>query len=316
MSCANDQFKAALLQNVGHAPEYIEPGILMRFATSARHGDTAGYCKLWPDGLGGFYGDFRTGTFGTWSAVERNRLAPSERLRFERQLSQAKAERDALQRDRWARNRARLSKLWASAHTLIPGDPVTDYLKARGLAAASPWPPCLRYHRALPYWHEGAVIGVHPAMLAAFHSASGEVVAIHQTYLTADARKADVPSVKKMSPTAGALTGGSIPLADVHAGVIGVAEGIETALAAGLGSGLPVVAAYSSICLAAYRWHKDVKRLVVFADHDVNGTGQTAANKLAGRAQSAGLAVQVLMPSTPGTDWADVYAHCGMGVGE
>lgn len=315
MNSANDQFKAALLQDIGHAPDYIEPGILMRFATSPRHGDTAGYCKLWPDGLGGFYGDFRAGTFSTWSAVERNRLSPSERLRFERQLAQAKAERDALQRDRWARNHTRLSKLWASSLPLMTGDPVTGYLKARGLAAVSPWPSCLRYHRALPYWHEGAVIGVYPAMVAAFHSASGEIVGIHQTYLTADGHKADVPCVKKMAPTAGALTGGSIPLAGVHTGVIGVAEGIETALAAGLGAGLPVVAAYSASCMAAYCWHKDVKRLVVFADHDANGTGQTAAHKLACRAQSAGLAVQVLIPSTPGTDWADVYARDGMEVG-
>lgn len=76
-------------------------------------------------------------------------------------------------------------------------------------------------------------------------------MAIHQTYLTADGYKADVPSVKKMSPTAGSLAGGCIPLADANKGVIGVAEGIETALAAGLGSALPVVAAYSATCLAA-----------------------------------------------------------------
>lgn len=140
----------------------------MRFATSPRPGDTAGYCKLWPDGLGGSYSNIRTGTLSTWSAVDRNRLAPSERLRFERQLAQAKAERDALQRDCWARNSFRLSKLWASSLALVAGDPVTGYLKARGLAAVSPWRSCLRYHRALPYWHEGAVIGVYPAMLAAF----------------------------------------------------------------------------------------------------------------------------------------------------
>jgi hypothetical protein len=309
MSHASEGFKAAMMAHLGHAPDHVEPGKLMRFPTNQRRGDTAGYCKLWPDERGGFYGDFRTGKAGNWSAVERDRMNPSDRLRYERQLAEARAERDAMQRVRWAGNRERMHALWDAAHTVAPADPVALYLMRRGLGGVWPLPICLRCHPALSYWHEGAAIGTYPAMLAAFQDASGEVVGIHQTFLTSVGCKADVPSVKKMAPTAGLLVGGSIALAEPANGVIGIAEGIETALAARLGSGIPAVAAYSAACLAAYQWPADVNRLVVLADHDANGTGQAAAHKLQRRAQAAGVAVQVMTPTTPGADWADVYAH-------
>ena len=59
-------------------------------------------------------------------------------------------------------------------------------------------------------------------------------VALHRTYLTADGRKADVPSVKKLTGAAGPLAGACIPLHKPARGCIGIAEGIETALAAWL----------------------------------------------------------------------------------
>jgi putative DNA primase/helicase len=88
-----------------------------------------------------------------------------------------------------------------------------------------------------------------------------------------------------------------------------VAEGIETALCAGAASALPVVATYSAGCMGGYQWPQVVRRLVIFADNDASGTGQAAARKLEARAHAAGLAVSVLIPQTPGEDWADVYAR-------
>ena len=52
-----------------------------------------------------------------------------------------------------------------------------------------------------------------------------------------------------------------------------------------------------------------MRRLMIFADNDINGTGQRAADVLAGRARHAGLAVRVLIPTDPGTDWADVWSQ-------
>lgn len=309
MNSAINHFTAAMLEHLGHAPDHIEPGVMQRFSTSARRSEKSAYCKVWDDCLGGFYGDFKTGFFTTWSAVDRQSMSPGQRARFDAQVAQAKAERDKAQLERWTRNRQRLRDQWNSSHKLVMGDPVTLYLKHRGLGGMWPLPACLRYAPALPYWDDGAVIGTYPAMLAAFRGASGDVVGIHQTYLTRDGRKADVPSVKKMSPTAGPLVGGCIPFADPFEHVLGIAEGIETALCAGAASGLPVVAAYSAGCLSGYQWPKLVRRLVIFADNDKSGTGQAAAHKLEARARVAGLSVSVLIPQTPGDDWADVYSR-------
>lgn len=299
-------FLAVVLARVGYAPDHIQPGKLERFTTSQRRSDKAGYCKLWPDGLGGFYGDFRAGIFGTWSAVDRGQMSPSDRWRHERQMAQARAERDAIQRERWAKNRQRLRELWRAAQVVTQGDPVARYLAGRGLGQAWPVPACLRYHPCLPYWSDGELIGTFPAMLATFRGASGGVVALHQTFLTRDGLKADVPSVKKISPAAGLLMGGCIALAEPRDAVLGIAEGIETALCAGVASGLPVVAAYSAGCLTGYQWPKQLTRLVIFGDNDANGTGQAAAQKLATRARTAGVSVSVLIPQKSGTDWADV----------
>lgn len=306
---STERFVLAMVEAIGYAPEHIEPGRLQRFATTANKTSKPGYCKLWPDGLGGFFGDFRTGLFEIWTARDRATMSPAERLRHDQQVAQAKAERYREQAERWQRNRGRVRNTWQAAHKLVMGDPVTLYLKGRGLGGTWPLPAALRYHRALQYWHEGRVIGTYPAMVARFHAADGRCVALHQTYLTRDGRKADVPTVKKMSPASGLLIGGCIPLAEPVSGALGIAEGIETALCAGAGSCLPVVAAYSASCLAGFKWPKGVKRLVIFGDNDESGTGQEAAARLASRARSAGLSVSVVIPQAPGTDWADVWAQ-------
>lgn len=299
----------AITSLIGHAPEHIEPGKITRFPTSQRRRDDAGWIFLFDDGQGASFGDYRTGAAGHWSERDRRLMTPSEQAVFAAQVAKAKAERDKAQAERWTRNRPRIKALWDQGNKLVMGDPATLYLKRRGLAGIWPLSACLRYHLALPYWHDGEVIGTYPAMLAKFRGADGRCVAIHQTYLTRDGRKADVPSVKKMSPAAGLLMGGCIPLADPFERVLGVAEGIETALCAGAASGLHVVATYSASCMGGYEWPQGVGRLVIFADNDENGTGQAAAAKLERKARAAGLSVSVLMPQTPGEDWADVYAR-------
>lgn len=289
---------------LGHLPGQIEADVMMRFGPKKRC-----YGKLWGDGLGGFAGDFKSGIFANWSAIDPRQMSASQRLAHEAQIAQAKVERDREQAARWERNRPRLRSTWDASHKPVMGDPVTLYVKRRVQGGMWPLPACLRYHQALPYWDDGEVLGTFPAMVARFHAADGRCVGLHQTYLTRDGRKADVPTPKKMSPTSGPLPGGCIPLAQPIGGCLGVAEGIETALCAGAGSGLPVVATYSANALAAYQWPKGLRRLVIFADNDVSGTGQAAAAKLERRARAAGLSVSVLLPQTPGEDWADVYAR-------
>ena len=132
-------------------------------------------------------------------------------------------------------------------------------------------------------------------------------MALHRTYLTADGFKAPVPTVKKLTSASGPLAGACIPLHKPRGGVIGISEGIETAQAAHLASGLPTVAAYCAQNVATYAWPNGVKRIVVFADADP--AGAAAAQSLKARALRAGLSVAVMTPSTPDADWCDVWSN-------
>ena len=222
------------------------------------------------------------------------------------QMHLAAREREAAQLVQWAKNALKNATLWAESEHA--GEAVIRYLAARGLAD---WciPTCIRQHPGLAYWHtnnDGVLhnMGSFPAMLAPIVSSDGKLLAVHRTYL-GNACKADVPTPKKLTASAGLLAGACIPLAGPRGGVIGIAEGIETAAAASLGSGLPVVAAYCANALSSFHWPRDVERLVIFADNDP--AGQQAAAVLAQRAENAKISTKTLTPSEPGGDWADVW---------
>lgn len=306
-SATAEAFRAAISTALGYAPDTIEPGRLQRFATNGRRGDTSGWCMLFADLRGGAYGDFRQGISETWHATDRAMMTRSQRAELARQVMRATAEREAEQRRQWAANAQRIAALWAECRPLVPGDPVTLYLKRRGFGGVWPLPACLRFHPALPYWHEGERIGDFAAMVAPLVAPDGRIVALHRTYLTRDGHKADVPTVRKLTGAAGSLAGACIPLHEPERGCIGVAEGVESAVAAWLASSVPTAAAYSAGNLAAYVWPPGVRRIVVFADNDA--AGADAADKLRQRARRAGLLCEVLTPTAPGSDWADAYAR-------
>ena len=301
---AADNFRVAILAALGHAPELIEPGRIHRFSTSGRASDKAGWCQLFEDGRAGVFGDFRSGMSSVWTAQRRELMTPAERANMARRLAQAKGQREAQQRQQWADNAQRNAALWAKTVSVTDGDPVSMYLRRRGLAG--PVPEHLRLHPRLTYW-DGGDRGTWPAMIAPLIRPDGVVLALLRTYLTADGSKAPVPTVKKLTGAAGPLAGACIPLHDPQHGVIGIAEGIETAQAAHLASSLPTVAAYCAANLAAYTWPPGVRRIVVFADADP--AGAAAAQSLKARAMRAGLSVAVMTPSTPGADWCDVWAQ-------
>lgn len=302
-------FRAAILATLGYAPDTIEPGRFQRFATRDRRGDDSGWCKLFTDLRGGVFGCYRLGISETWSAADKATMTRAERAELARQVLVATAEHEAQQRQQWATNATRNARLWAEGWPLVPGDPVTLYLKRRGFGGLWPLPGCLRMHRGLPYWHEGEVLGTYPAMLAPLVAPDGRMVAVHRTYLQRDGRKAGVPAVRKLTGAAGPLAGACIPLFKPAQGCIGIAEGIETALAAWCASGVPTVAAYSAGSLAAWQWPAGVHRIVIFGDND--RAGREAANKLRARALAARLHCELVAPTDDGADWADVWEARG-----
>lgn len=304
---AIDSFRHAIEASLGYAPDDIQPGKFVRFSTNGKRGDAAGWCQLFDDMRGGVFGDFRGGVSETWSETPRDAMTPGERSRLRKQVADAKAARQAAQRDAWRKNMDRIRFLWRQSQPVTEGDPVHRYLCSRLVVDAFTVPECIRIHRAMPYVHEGRAVGEWPAMLAPLIAPNGRTVALHRTYLNPAGCKADVPGpVKKLTPAAGLLAGSSIRLAEPLGGVLGIGEGIETALASALASGLPVVSAYSAGNVASFQWPIGARRLVIFTDADEAGT--KASSELSARAKRAGLEVSIMTPTTAGLDWCDVWA--------
>jgi putative DNA primase/helicase len=170
---------------------------------------------------------------------------------------------------------------------------VQQYLEDRGL---STFPAVLRGHRRLAYLEDGRFLGHFPAMLAPVVGPDGALRSVHRTYL------GPVPgSRKKLLSCAG--TGAAIRLFE-PTDELGIAEGIETAIAAYELFHVPTWATISTAILESFVPPVGVRRLIIFGDHDANFAGQKAAYTLAQRL-SQKVAVEVEIPPDPGTDWLD-----------
>lgn len=141
-----------------------------------------------------------------------------------------------------------------------------------------------------------------PALVALVTGPDGKGVTLHRTYLQ-DGRKAPVPSSKKLMPGR-SIKGAAIRLHPAG-DVLGIAEGIETALAAQQRFGVPVWSCVSAVGIESFIPPQEVRKVIIFGDNDESGTGQAVAWALAKRLIAAGLAVEVKLPERIGTDWAD-----------
>jgi putative DNA primase/helicase len=197
-------------------------------------------------------------------------------------------------------------KVWARGLRVQRGDVVDRYLHSRGVGMDL-YPPCLR---TSPLdWYRDDETGEqsrYPAMLALIHGADGKPVAVHRTYLAADGQsKAAVERPRKVAGRFGRNP--TIRLAS-PASILGIAEGIETALAAMKLFKVPTWSVLSTHGIETFEPPIGLRHLIVFADHDRNSAGQRAAETLAARL-SGRITVEVQIPDEPDTDWNDVL--CG-----
>ena len=179
-------------------------------------------------------------------------------------------------------------------------DDAVTYLESRNL-----WPlplGCtLRAHATAEYWRERRPIGRFPALVADVVDVAGELVTCHVTWLSGGKKLTGTEPRKILSGLVGRV-GCAVRLAPA-ADVLGVAEGIETALSAALLDGIPVWAALNTSLLARFEPPATVTTLRVYGDRDE--AGLMAALRLLERLQGR-IRVEVRIPRIPANDWNDV----------
>lgn len=191
-------------------------------------------------------------------------------------------------------------RLWETAQALSGDDMASMYLMSRN-ALPGRLPGILRLHPKCPVPHGGGFL---PAMLALVSDVEGRPVNIHRTFLGPNG-KADMENPRAMMP--GELPAGSaVRLYAAHGNRIGIAEGIETAIAAAKRFKVPTWAALNSTMLEKWTPPEGVAEVMIFGDNDPAFGGQAAAYSLAHRlAGRLKLKVAVNIPGTVGKDWAD-----------
>jgi putative DNA primase/helicase len=179
------------------------------------------------------------------------------------------------------------------------------YLESRGL-----WPLlagcALRAHPAFEYWHEGQRVGVYPGLVAEVCDMDGELVTAHVTYLE-NGRKLTTHEPRKiLSPLTG-RDGCAVRLMSPN-DVLGIAEGIETALSAAALHDMPVWAALNTSLLAKFEPPAGVNLLHIYADGD--RAGLEAAGHLMQRLQGR-VRFELHVPPAPHNDFNDQLTSRG-----
>jgi putative DNA primase/helicase len=194
-----------------------------------------------------------------------------------------------------------LRKIFTGSKPFTATDTVGRYLFNRGLEVST---DKIRFH---PKCYEPETGEKIPTMLAVFIMPNDEAVTIHRTFLSDLSEKADIKEPKKLMPALKKMSGGAIRLFDpTEEGHVGLAEGIETALAVRQMMNIPCWSSVSSTLMEKFEPPKNIKHLHIFSDNDFNYAGQKASFILANRVIiQKKIKASVYIPDKPGTDFLD-----------
>ncbi len=197
--------------------------------------------------------------------------------------------------------------LWEASLPIEPDTIAARYLEARGCALPPP-DSALRWTPAA--CHPCGYVG--PALVALVTAAlTGERMTLHRTWLKPDGSgKADIERPRLLWPEL-PKAGGVVRLWPEVTMGLGLAEGIESTLAAGRFFA-PMWATIDAGNLAAFPVLVGIGSLTIFADHDVPNprtgrrAGNEAASSCARRWTEAGKEARIFLPPREGQDIADL----------
>ena len=195
--------------------------------------------------------------------------------------------------------RALLRKTFLETQPIQPNDLADKYFKSRGIGEMV-YPRALRF---APKLKDGDG-GIRPALVAVVGVHGEKPSTLHRTFLSPSGGKADMRSPRKLMPSE-VPDGSCVQLSDYQGGPLGIAEGIETALAASHLFNIPVWAALNANMLQKWTPPENCKEVAVFGDNDATFTGQAAAYALARKLKSKGIETTVHIPSKINSDWND-----------
>jgi phage/plasmid primase-like uncharacterized protein len=281
-----DAFRAAMVaRGLRRLPDRIEAGKLQRCASSEKQGDTAGWFKLFHDGRGGVFGDWREGWEETWRAARDKPMTAAERNAFRSQAREAARQREAETRMEWVTAQERAATLWNAASA---APEVHAYLTAKAIK-----PHGLR---------------VHDGELVVPVRCGRELRSLQ--FIAADGEKRFLAG--------GRLAGGyySIGKPD-HA--LCIAEGFATAASIHEATGQAAAVAFNAGNLLpvakAMRERFPALRLILCADDDAGTEGNPGLSKAraAAEAVAGSLAVPDFGNNRPqgATDFNDLARHAG-----
>lgn len=201
---------------------------------------------------------------------------------------------------------ARACEIWEQAGA-VQGTLAARYLAKRQLEM---WPNVLRFHPRTPLGR-GRSVRFRPALIAAIHE-RGRLVAIQRIFLdpldNCLARDLEKPKRTLARPLGGAV------ILSKPGPVLGLAEGVETAMSASILLGIPVWAALGSERLHQIAIPDSVTRVVLLPDNDA--AGRTAVPRAEAAYLARNLALGLEWPWGGRNDWNDVLRSEGKGEGD
>ncbi|MET0107208.1 MAG: DUF3987 domain-containing protein [Sedimenticola sp.] len=289
MNDALSQFRDAIRAAGLEPPDVIEPGKLHRFpGVGKRNGNTAGWCKLFDDGLGGCFGDWSSGFTENWQAKWDKPFSQLERTAFMRRVEEARKQAEVERQQQYADAAAKAASIWNS------GTPANDnhaYLVRKGVKANG------------ARLHQGALV---------VPVRSGD--SLHSLQFIND-------DGSKRFLSGGRISGGYFSIGTIRgADALCIAEGFATGATIHQATGYPVAVAFKAGNLEqvakAMRQKLPDLSIILCADDDAETEGNPGITK----ANHAALVVggKIAVPSFGGqrpagvTDFNDMAALLGL----